>query len=190
MSPNRGAAGRLHRRHVRIGAGGDEQLHRVDVARVGGAPERRGADLVHARQVEAVAGYQTFFFSRALTSAPLSISAFISSRYAELLLHVRLRLRVERLRRPFDVEHGVERRHALRRWREFGSAPWSSSVFARSKWPLMIAISSGLVLSPGDGWLTSAPASSSAAVDSWKPWRTGIQQRRQAAVGDDQLVER
>ena len=38
----------LHRRDVRIGAVGGQQFHRVDVARVRGAPERRGADLVNA----------------------------------------------------------------------------------------------------------------------------------------------
>ena len=46
----------------------------------------------------------------------------------------------------------------------FGSAPRSSSTFARSKWPLMVAIISGVVSSPIFAWLTSTPASRSAVA--------------------------
>ena len=39
---------RPHRRNIRVGAARDQQLHRVDVRRVGGAPKRRAAILVDA----------------------------------------------------------------------------------------------------------------------------------------------
>ena len=44
----------------------DQQLHRVDVGAVGGAPERRGADFVDARLVEVVARVPDLLVRRAV----------------------------------------------------------------------------------------------------------------------------
>ena len=63
-----------------IGAVLQQQLHRVDVGGVGGAPERRRAALVDARLIEVVLRVPDLAVRRAFGLAPLSSSAFIRSR--------------------------------------------------------------------------------------------------------------
>ena len=83
-----------------------------------------------------------------------------------LQLHF-LRLREARARLPPRVDRGPERRDAVvlrERCSDWRRSRCSS--IATSNWPLMSAISSGVVLSPADFLLMSAPASSSAVAAS------------------------
>ena len=106
-----------------------QQLHRGDVARVGRAPERRRAALVDAQQIEVVlrepdlarAGARSD--RRPCRAAPSSDRDTTSAAAAA-------RAAADRTtsRRPLDVEHREERRHAARRWPAFGSAPCVEQV--------------------------------------------------------------
>ena len=147
-SPRVVAARRFRRRQMRIGAVRDQQPHRLDVARIGGAPERRRADFVDAQHVEVV---------RAVPDLALQprvrIRALVEQRLHQVeirrpLLQIRARLRIERLRRPLHVERRVERRRA-RIAGQRRSRALLEQVIARSNWPLIVAISSGLVRSAG-----------------------------------------
>ena len=88
-----------------------------------------------------------------------------------LLVLDRLRLRVARLRRPLRVDRRVERRHARRCWRCSDSRRAATSSIATSNWPLIVAMSSGVVWSTRLVSLMSAPPSSSARAASTLPCR-------------------
>src|SRR4029079_16660149 len=80
---------------------------------IGGAPERRGANLVDAREIEAVAGIPDL-----LAEPRVRIGAFVEQRRDEVeiahrLIEMRARLRVKRLGRPLAVERAVERGGAV-----------------------------------------------------------------------------
>ena len=103
---------RSHRRDVGIGAASDEQLHRVDVARVGGAPERRRAGFVRAEQVEVVLRVPEL-----LLQPGVRVRALVEQLLHQVEIRVALliggaRLRVERLGRPLGVDRRVEWRRA------------------------------------------------------------------------------
>ena len=147
------------------------------VAPISSTPDRSVLKLVN----------QTFLATRALTSAPLSMSSFIKSRYEQLLLQLRPRLRIHRLRAPLDVEHGVERRDAAGIGQgDVGAA--LDELLARSNWPLMTAISSGLVRLPALTWLTLGAAVDERADGFAVALPDGEEQRRQPALRADELV--
>jgi hypothetical protein len=92
---------------VRVRAVVEQHRHCCNIAGEGGAPERRGADLVDTGEVEVV-----FRVPHLLGQAPVRIGALLEQRLHEieigdLLLVVGPRLRIERARRPGDVERRI-----------------------------------------------------------------------------------
>ena len=107
------AAGRTHGGNVRVSAPLHQQRHRRYVAREGRTPQRRGANLIHAGEIEVVLGVPD------LARQPrVRIGALVEQRLhvfevGRALLAVCPRLRIERARRPGHVQRRIERRDAV-----------------------------------------------------------------------------
>ena len=90
----------------------DEELHRVDIAGVRGAPERRRARFLHAEQIEVVLRVPYLPAHSRVRIRALVEQRLHQIEVGRLLLQVRSRLRIKCLWCPLDVQHGIERRHA------------------------------------------------------------------------------
>jgi len=120
----------LDRRDIRLRAVREQELHRRNIVRIGGAKERRRAAEVNAQVVTMYVVYHRLRFSRTFGSACALSSACISSRYVVFCCRLKS-VAACASSAPLLVQHGVEWRRAGS-LAMFGFAPRSMSSFARS----------------------------------------------------------
>ena len=170
----RSAAGRGDRllrrdRLIPDGAALDQEAHRIEIGGVGRAPERRRARRVGEAAVAAAAAAYTIPGMRDQAafgwrpSRERARSRYVASASPSAGA-------AETCAAATGVDGGPERRHALPAPPVDIGAALDQNI-AMSNWPLMVAISSGVVASPAPGWLMLAPPSSNARAASMLPCR-------------------
>ena len=111
--PSRSVVGGLVVVMLRIGSVSDEERHRLDVRAIRRAPEGGRTHFFDVGEIEVVAGVPHLPIDARVRIRTLVEECLHEAEIVRLLIEMRPRIGIARLLDPAEIDHGVERRHAV-----------------------------------------------------------------------------